>query len=144
MSRLSTTTAIAVVAVMLALPASAQIARQGDRLVDLGKPAEQLTVTDGREISAADRQKILSIIADTLGQDALSSNGVNLPDAVEAAIVEGDPLPTGAARRPIGGDLADALAPFRPDGTEWVQAGEHLIAATTEGTAVMVLYDALN
>ncbi|MEM6972598.1 MAG: hypothetical protein AAF577_07315 [Pseudomonadota bacterium] len=130
--------------VLMAGGAGAQIERQGGRLVDTSKPPEQRTVTDGTDASAADRAAILQAVAGVLGDGALASNGRNLPEAVEDAIVEGDPLPEGANPQPVSEALETALAPHRIEATRWVRVGEHLVAADGRGTAVLILYDALD
>ncbi|MEL6267066.1 MAG: hypothetical protein AAFR52_15700 [Pseudomonadota bacterium] len=137
-------TALAAALVLAAaVPATAQIGRQGERLVDLGKEPVQVTVTDGTETQIPNEQRVTELAVQHYGANAVRSNGRNLPEAVEAAIAEGNPMPEGAGARPIDATFERLLADQTPEGARWVQAGEHLIALDGGNRILFVAYDVL-
>lgn len=129
-------------AAALALGLSPALAEPIKEVVDDGS-GKDITYIDATKHDFPTERQIVDIVASVLGTGATLSSGNNLPPDVEALIAEGNPAPPTANPRALRPELAVKLDPLAPEGTRWLQAGEHLIAVDDVGIIRYVVYDVL-
>ena len=85
-------------------------------------------------------REIVDRVKAEFGESAVYDNGQDLPAGLDEALVPGNTLPGGVAGE-VPAELGDL--PTLADNSEWVASGNHLVEVASDGTIVMVVYNAL-